>query len=148
LQYHFRSIEEPLTATVQFLMDLHLNQLVDLSKQQATTPEDRLRNLIEFSLAQIRQPRTARVAFEAWAVAQHNERARKIPRAVYEIYRELFAQAIANGFTCSSVKILAKCPFRADSASAGANSASLRLVSGVIDQDRKARFAAWTASSN
>ena len=94
LQYHFRSIDELLTATVQYLMDLYLNKLVDISKQEAPTPEDRLRKMIEFSLAQIRQPRDARVTFEAWAVAQHHERAREILRAGYELYRELFAQAI------------------------------------------------------
>jgi AcrR family transcriptional regulator len=94
LQYHFRSIGELLTATVQYLMDLYLNKLVDISKQKVANPEDRLRNMIEFSLAQIRQPKSARVTFEAWAVAQHNERAREILRAGYELYRELFAQAI------------------------------------------------------
>jgi AcrR family transcriptional regulator len=94
LQYHFRSIDELLTATVRYLMDLYLLKLVDISERQATTPEDRLRNMIEFSLAQIRQPRTARVTFEAWAVAQHKEQAREILRAGYELYRDLFAQAI------------------------------------------------------
>jgi AcrR family transcriptional regulator len=94
LQYHFRSIDELLTATVRYLMDLYLHKLVDIAEQQATTPEDRLRNMIEFSLAQIRQPRTARVTFEAWAVAQHHEQAREILRAGYELYRDLFAQAI------------------------------------------------------
>ena len=94
LQYHFRSIDELLTATVRYLMDLYLHKLVDIAEQQATTPEDRLRNMIEFSLAQIRQPRNARVTFEAWAVAQHHERAREILRAGYELYRDLFAQAI------------------------------------------------------
>ena len=94
LQYHFRSIDELLTATVRYLMDLYLNKLVDIAEQQATTPEDRLRNMIEFSLAEIRQPRNARVTFEAWAVAQHHERAREILRVGYELYRDLFAQAI------------------------------------------------------
>lgn len=94
LQYHFRSIGELLTATVQYLMDLYLNKLVDISKQEVANPEDRLRNMIEFSLAEIRQPKSARVTFEAWAVAQHNERAREILRAGYELYRELFAHAI------------------------------------------------------
>jgi AcrR family transcriptional regulator len=94
LQYHFRSIDDLLTATVQYLMDLYLNKLVDIAKQEATTPEDRLRNMIEFSLAQIRQPRNAKVTFEAWAVAQHHERARGILRSGYELYRGLFAQAI------------------------------------------------------
>lgn len=94
LQYHFRSIDELLTATVRYLMDLYLLKLVDIAERQATTPEDRLRNMIEFSLAQIRQPRNARVTFEAWAVAQHHERAREILRVGYELYRDLFAQAI------------------------------------------------------
>ena len=94
LQYHFRSIDELLTATVRYLMDLYLNKLVDIAEQQTTTPEDRLRNMIEFSLAEIRQPRNARVTFEAWAVAQHHERAREILRVGYELYRDLFAQAI------------------------------------------------------
>ena len=94
LQYHFRSIDELLTATVRYLMDLYLLKLVDIAEQPAKAPEDRLRHMIEFSLAQIRQPKSARVTFEAWAVAQHNERAREILRAGYELYRELFAQAI------------------------------------------------------
>ena len=94
LQYHFRSIDELLTATVRYLMDLYLNKLVDIAEQQTTTPEDRLRNMIEFSLAEIRQPRNARVTFEAWAVAQHHERAREILSVGYELYRDLFAQAI------------------------------------------------------
>ena len=96
LQYHFRSIEELLTATVRYLMDLYLNKLVDISQQAAATPEQRLRNMIEFSLATIRRPRDTRMTFEAWAVAQHNERAREILRAGYELYRDLFEQAISK----------------------------------------------------
>jgi AcrR family transcriptional regulator len=94
LQYHFRSIDELLTTTVQHLMNLYLNELVDISKQQAETAEDRLRNMVVFSLKQIRLPRNARNTFEAWAVAQHHERTREVLRAGYELYRELFSQAI------------------------------------------------------
>jgi hypothetical protein len=110
LQYHFRSIDEPLTATVQFLMDLYLNQPVDLSKQQATTPEVRLRKLIEFSLAQIRQPRTARVAFKAWTVAQHNERARKILRAVMKSIESFLRKPSQKGLLVPASKSLRNAP--------------------------------------
>lgn len=94
LQYHFRSIDELLTATVQRLMDLYLNELVDISNRRAKSPQDRLRNMVAFSVAQVRQPRTARMTFEVWAVGQHHARAREILSAGYELYRGLFGQAI------------------------------------------------------
>jgi len=94
LQYHFKSFDEMLAATIKFLLDGYHDGAEAVLKQQSRSTHDSLANLITYSLQQVKSPRLTVASTESWAFAQRNTMAREAMQVGYERYLSLFMAAI------------------------------------------------------
>jgi TetR/AcrR family transcriptional regulator len=94
LQYHFKSFDELLAATMKCLLDSYLDGAEAAIKQSSKRPQDPLANLITYSLQQVKSPRLTVATTESWALAHRNALARETMQAGYERYLALFMAAI------------------------------------------------------
>jgi AcrR family transcriptional regulator len=94
LQYHFKSFDELLAATLKFLLDSYLDGAEAILKQPSKQTHDALANLITYSLQQVKSPRLTTATTESWAFAQRNTLVRETMQAGYERYLALFIAAI------------------------------------------------------
>jgi AcrR family transcriptional regulator len=94
LQYHFKSFDELLAATLKCLLDSYLDGAEAIVKQPSRRTHDPLTNLITYSLQQVKSPRLTVATTESWAFAHRNALAREIMQAGYQRYLALFMAAI------------------------------------------------------
>jgi AcrR family transcriptional regulator len=94
LQYHFKSFDELLAATLKCLLDSYIEGGEAIVKQPSRQTHDTLTNLITYSLQQVKSPRLTVATTESWAFAHRNALAREIMQAGYERYLSLFMTAI------------------------------------------------------
>jgi len=94
LQYHFKSFDELLAATLKCSSDSYLEGAEAIVKHPSRHAHDALTNLITYSLQQVKSPRLTVATTEAWALAQRNPLARETMQAGYKRYLALFMAAI------------------------------------------------------
>jgi AcrR family transcriptional regulator len=94
LQYHFKSFDELLAATMKCLLDGYLDGAEAAVNQPAKRAQDPLANLITYSLQQVKSPRLTLATTESWALAHRNALARETMQAGYARYLALFMAAI------------------------------------------------------
>jgi AcrR family transcriptional regulator len=94
LQYHFKSFDELLAATMKCLFDSSLAGAEAAVNQPSKRVQDPLANLISYSLQQVKSPRLTVATTESWALAHRNALARQTMQAGYERYLALFMSAI------------------------------------------------------
>jgi AcrR family transcriptional regulator len=94
LQYHFKSFDELLAATMKCLFDSSLAGAEAAVNQPSRRAQDPLANLITYSLQQVKSPRLTVATTESWALAHRNTLARQTMQAGYERYLALFMAAI------------------------------------------------------
>jgi AcrR family transcriptional regulator len=94
LQYHFKSFDELLAATMKCLLDSYLDGAEAALNQPSKRPQDPLANLITYSLQQVKSPRLTVATTESWALAHRNALARETMQVGYKRYLALFVAAI------------------------------------------------------
>ena len=94
LQYHFRSFDELLVATMKCLFDSLSGGCGGCRRQPSQRRHEPLANLIRYSLQQVKSPRMILATTESWALAHRNALAREVMQSGYEGYLSLFMAAI------------------------------------------------------
>ena len=94
LQYHFKSFDELLAATLKCLFDSYLESAEAIVRQPSPRSKEPLTNLIRYSLQQVKSPRMILATTESWALAHRNAMAREVMQAGYEGYLSVFMAAI------------------------------------------------------
>jgi AcrR family transcriptional regulator len=94
LQYHFKSFDELLAATLKCLFDSYLEGAEAIVRQPSPRSKEPLTNLIRYSLQQVKSPRMILATTESWALAHRNAMAREVMQAGYEGYLSVFMAAI------------------------------------------------------
>lgn len=94
LQYHFKSFDELLAATLKCLFDSYLDGAEAIVRQPSPRSKEPLTNLIRYSLQQVKSPRMILATTESWALAHRNAMAREVMQAGYEGYLSVFMAAI------------------------------------------------------
>lgn len=93
LQYYFKSREELLKATVQWVLSQYLEHWEQTVKG-AGSPQRRFQVLIENLIKEIQGQDNPRFLFEVWALAQHDVGVRGVVEQAYLKYRDLVAQLL------------------------------------------------------